>query len=160
MGPKKQGFRPRINCCQMALPNFGSPSSDCLSKLGRHFDIKVVLKLKSAKMLFTKKVRLNWYSSMKNIFRKIRMIFDTENTLWKSKIALFDELSPDGDSKSGNFWPKTLLLRIHTACYAKSRYSLMHVHGVWMFWKTDSLGWSNWISCWLKKWPMQLWWLW
>ena len=55
MGPKKQGFWPRINCSQMKLPNFGSPSSDSLSKIGRHFSNKVVLKLKSAKMLFTKK---------------------------------------------------------------------------------------------------------
>ena len=41
------------------------------------------------KMLFTKKVRLNWYSSMKFFFRKIRMIFDIENSLWKSKIGTF-----------------------------------------------------------------------
>ena len=44
------------------------------------------------------------------------------------KLVLFDELSPDGGSKSSNYWPKTLLLRTHTACYAKSEYSLMHVH--------------------------------
>ena len=84
-------------------------------------------------MLFTKKVCLNWYSSM-IFFRKIRMIFDIVNSLWKSKIgtfALFDKLSPDGDSKSGNFiWlqlilgQKTFLLRTHKACYAKSKYSL------------------------------------
>ena len=41
------------------------------------------------KMLFTKKVRLNWYSSMNFFFRKIRMIFDIENSLWKSKIGTF-----------------------------------------------------------------------
>ena len=32
MGPKKQGFWPRINCSQMKLPDFESPSSDSLSK--------------------------------------------------------------------------------------------------------------------------------
>ena len=32
MGPKKQGFRPRINCSQMKLPDFESPSGDSLSK--------------------------------------------------------------------------------------------------------------------------------
>ena len=40
-------------------------------------------------MLFTKKVRLNWYSSMNFFFGKIRMIFDVENSLWKSKIGTF-----------------------------------------------------------------------
>ena len=39
----------------MKLPNFGSPSSDSFSKIGRHFDNKVVLKLKSAKNAFYKK---------------------------------------------------------------------------------------------------------
>ena len=51
----RQGFWPRINCSQMKLPNFGSPSSDSLSKIGRHFSNKVVLKLKSAKNAFYKK---------------------------------------------------------------------------------------------------------
>ena len=50
MDPKKQGFWPRINCSQ----NFGSPSGDSLSKIGRHFSDKVVLKLKSAKNTFYK----------------------------------------------------------------------------------------------------------
>ena len=31
------------------------------------------------------------------------MIFDIENSLWKSKIATFDEVSTDGDTKFGNF---------------------------------------------------------
>ena len=61
-------------------------------------------------MLFTKKVRLNWYSPMKFFFRKIQMTFDIENSLWKSKIGNFDELSPDGDLKSGNFiWLQLIL---------------------------------------------------
>ena len=55
MGPKNQGFWPRINCSQMKFPNFESPSGDRSSKIGRHFSNKVVLKLKSAKMLFYKK---------------------------------------------------------------------------------------------------------
>ena len=37
-----QGFWPRINCSQMKLPNFGSPSSDGWSKIGRHLGNKVV----------------------------------------------------------------------------------------------------------------------
>jgi hypothetical protein len=55
MGPKKHGFWPRINCSQMKLSNFGSPSGDSLSKIGHHFSNKVVLKLKSAKNTFYKK---------------------------------------------------------------------------------------------------------
>jgi hypothetical protein len=66
MGPKKQGFWTSINCSQMKLPNFGSPSSDSTSNIRCHFshgllyrDVhvlvsKVVLKLKSAKNAFYK----------------------------------------------------------------------------------------------------------
>ena len=32
LGPKKQGFWPKINCSQMKLPNFVSPSGESLSK--------------------------------------------------------------------------------------------------------------------------------
>ena len=39
----------------MKLPNFGSPSSDSLSKIGSHFINKVVLELKSATNAFYKK---------------------------------------------------------------------------------------------------------
>ena len=55
MGPKKQGFWPRINCSQMKLPNFGSSSSDGSSKIGCYFSNKVVLNLKSAKDVSYKK---------------------------------------------------------------------------------------------------------
>ena len=70
-------------------------------KLGVILVIKWFWNWSQQKMIFTKKVRLNWYSSMKFFFRKIRMIFDIENSLWKSKIGTFDKLSPDEDSKSG-----------------------------------------------------------
>ena len=70
MGPKKQGFRPRINCCQMKLPNFWSPSGDSLSKIGRHFDNKVVLKLKSAKNAFYKKGALKLIFFNEKYFQK------------------------------------------------------------------------------------------
>jgi len=36
-------------------------------------------------MSITKNVLLNWYSSMKKKLRKIRIIFDIENWLWKSR---------------------------------------------------------------------------
>ena len=82
MGPKKQDFWPRINCSQMKLPNIGSPSGDSLSNIGRHFSNNVVLKLKSAKNAFYKKGTLKLIFCNENyFFRKIRMIFDTENSL-------------------------------------------------------------------------------
>ena len=81
MGPKKQGFWPRINCSQMKLKNFGSPSCDSSSKIGRHFSNKVVLKLKSAKHDFYKKGALKLIFFNENFFRKFRMIFDIENSL-------------------------------------------------------------------------------
>ena len=55
MGPKKQGFWPRISGSQMKLPNFGSPSGESSLKIGCHFSNKVVKKLKSAKSAFFKK---------------------------------------------------------------------------------------------------------
>ena len=55
MGPKKQGFWPKINCSQMKLPNFGSPSGDSTSKIGHDFSNKQVLKLKLQKKVFYKK---------------------------------------------------------------------------------------------------------
>ena len=58
-------------------------------KLGVILVIKWFKNWSQQKMLFTKKVRLNRYSSMKFFFRKIRMIFDIENSLWKSKIGTF-----------------------------------------------------------------------
>ena len=45
MGPQKQGFWAKINCSQMKLPNFESPSSDSSSKIGYDFGNKVVQKL-------------------------------------------------------------------------------------------------------------------
>ena len=58
-------------------------------KLGVILVIKWFKNWSQQKMLFTKKVRLNWYSSKIFFFIKIRMIFDIENSLWKSKIGTF-----------------------------------------------------------------------
>ena len=44
-------------------------------------------------MSITKNMPLNWYSSMKKKFRKIRTIFDIENWLWKSEIGIFWSLN-------------------------------------------------------------------
>ena len=51
----RQGFWPRINCSQMKLPNFGSPSSNSPSKIGRHFRNKSCSILKLSKNAFYKK---------------------------------------------------------------------------------------------------------
>ena len=42
--------------------------------------------------MLSKNVLLNWYSSMKNKLRKIQIIFDIENWLWKSEIGIFQSL--------------------------------------------------------------------
>ena len=77
MGPKKQGFWPRINCSQMKSPNFGSP----LSKIGRHFSNKVVLKLKSPKNDFYNKGALKLIFFNEIFLERFGMIFDIENSL-------------------------------------------------------------------------------
>ena len=41
------------------------------------------------KMPIKTNVPLNWYSSMKKKFRKIQIIFDIENWLWKSNFGTF-----------------------------------------------------------------------
>ena len=41
------------------------------------------------KLVKTKNVPLNWYFSTKNFFRKIGVIFDVENSLWKSDFGTF-----------------------------------------------------------------------
>ena len=63
----------------MKLPNFGSPSSDGSSKIGRHFSNKVVKKLKSAKNALYKKVAPKLIFFNEFFFRKIGMIFDIDN---------------------------------------------------------------------------------
>ena len=85
MGPQNQGFWPKINCSQMKLPNFVSSSGDGSSKIGHDFSNKVVQKLKLSINHFYKKCAYNNYSSM------------------KKKLALFDQLSLDGDTKFDNF---------------------------------------------------------
>ena len=44
-------------------------------------------------MSITKNMPLNLYSSMKNVFGKIRIIFDIENRLRKSEIGTYDWIS-------------------------------------------------------------------
>ena len=58
-------------------------------KLGVILVIKWFKNWSQQKKLFTKKVSLNWYFSMNFFLGKIWMIFDIENSLWKSKIGTF-----------------------------------------------------------------------
>ena len=54
-------------------------------------------------MSITKNVLLNWYSSMKKKLRKIWMIFDIENWLWKSNFGTFWHLSITSILKFNHF---------------------------------------------------------
>ena len=73
------------------LPKFQNQ----LTKNGQNFIKKCFKCFKNwsfQKMSMTRNVPLNWYSSMKKKLRKIRIIFDIENWLWKSKIGNFRSL--------------------------------------------------------------------
>ena len=61
-------------------------------------------------MSITKNVLLTPYSSMKKNPRKIRMIFDIENWLWRSDFGTIDKLSFIVLKKYNIFWQKILLL--------------------------------------------------
>ena len=71
----------------MKLPNFGSPSNDISSKIGRHFRNKTFFWIKLSKNTFCKKgaPKLIFFNEKK--IRKIRMIFDHEKAdlLWPSE---------------------------------------------------------------------------
>jgi len=65
----------------MNLPNFGSPSSDISSKIGHHFRNKTFFKIKVSKNTFYKKGAPKLILFDEKKIRKIRMIFDLENSL-------------------------------------------------------------------------------
>ena len=96
-------------------------------KLDVILGIKVVQFWSYQKMYFTKNVVLNWYSSVKKKFRKIRMIFDIENWLWKSDLGTFwRPLWTSVKVKSKNYFH-------FTDFFAKIKPLLTHV------WKTPPL---------------------
>ena len=68
-------------------------------------------------MFLTKVGVLNWYSSMKNFFRKIQTIFDVEKWLWKSEICNFVTLSPLSEKVQKffqcNFCDSTIVISFH-----------------------------------------------
>ena len=55
MGPKKQRFWPRINCSQIQLPDFESPSGDSLSKSANFGLSKLIFSVKNHSNLSKKK---------------------------------------------------------------------------------------------------------
>ena len=71
-------------------------------------------------MSITKNVPLNWYSSMKKKLRKIRIIFDLENWLWKSEIGNFRSLDLERVLIYQNFFYEKVLfftqLSYHLMC--------------------------------------------
>ena len=79
-------------------------------KLGVILVIKWFKNWSHQKMLFTKKVRLNSYSSMNFFLERFGWLLTYKIHFESPKLALFDKLSPDGDSKSGNFiWLQLIL---------------------------------------------------
>ena len=88
----------------MKLPNFVSPSSDRSSKIGHDFGNKVVQKLTLSINNFYKKraPKQLFFNEKKNSKRFGRFL--TQKIHFESpELALFDELSADGDTKFGNF---------------------------------------------------------
>ena len=73
---------PRLWVSWIDLPSFASSL-----KIWPNFSNKVFFSWSYEKVILTKNVRLTFYSSMKKKFRKIRMIFDIENSLWKSNFC-------------------------------------------------------------------------
>ena len=73
------------------------------------------------KLIKTKKLLLNWYSSIIFFFRNIRTFFDIENWLWKSDLATFwRPMWTSVKVKSKNYFS-------FTDCFAKIKRLLTHV---------------------------------
>ena len=63
------------------------------------------------KMSVTKIVLLNWYPSTKKELRKIGLIFDIDNWLWKSNFGIFWQLAISAKLKIQSFSLSMLILR-------------------------------------------------
>ena len=80
----------------MKLPNFVNPSTDSLPTIGHDLSNKEV-KNESYQELHS----LNKKGAAKSVFfiekqiRKIQMVLDIENSLWKSDFDTFDDQSVD-----------------------------------------------------------------
>ena len=74
---------PRLWVSWIDLPSFASSS-----KIWPNFSKKVFFSWSYEKVILTENVCLTYYSSMKKKHRKIRMILDIENSLWKSNFHI------------------------------------------------------------------------
>ena len=81
-----KGFWLKINCSQMKSSNFDTWSSGKLSKIGHHFRNKVIWKWILSKILITKNVLLNSYSSIKKNQ-------EDSDEFWKSNFGTFWQLA-------------------------------------------------------------------
>ena len=86
----RQGFWSKINCSQMKLPNFGSPSSDSSSEIGRHFRNKSHSIFKLSQNAFYKKgaPKLIFFNEI--FFRMIRMSLTEKIDFESQNFAIFD----------------------------------------------------------------------
>ena len=107
-------------------------------------------------MLFTKKVCLNWYFSMKFFFRKIRMIFDIENSLWKSKIGTCHQMETQNLVISFDYsWFLAKNLAYAECPIMKFHYrhsSSVHRYFLWLYNIYSQIQLSN--VCWIYSWNL------
>ena len=108
MGPKKQGFWPRTNCSQIKLLNFGPPSGDSSSKIGRHFSNKVVFKLKSAKNAFYQKGAPKLIFCNDFFFKRFRWFLKVQNWHFLKNCHLMETQRISFHLTTVDSWPKTL----------------------------------------------------
>ena len=87
---------PQLWVSWIDLPSFASSS-----KIWPNFSNKVFFSWSYEKVILTKNVRLSSYSSMKKKIRKIWMIFDIENSLWKSNLAKLGKASQNAHNPGG-----------------------------------------------------------
>ena len=110
MGPKKEGFWPRINCNQMNLPDFESPSGDGLSKSAIS-DFQSEFSMSKIICIFLKKFSLrNIHLGAPFLKKTFFADFNFKTTLLLKRRPILDKLSPDGDPKFGNFICLQLIL--------------------------------------------------
>ena len=87
----------------MKLPNFVFSSGDGSSKIGHDFSYKVVQKLKSSINHFHKKCAHKQLFFDEKKSERFGQFLTQKIHFESPKLALFDELSEDGDTKFGNF---------------------------------------------------------
>ena len=122
MGPQKPGFCSKINCSQMKLQYFVNWHSVGPTKIGPNFRKLSGSKIESRKRCVSKKCSPKLIFLDEIFFKKIRLIFDIENWLWKYNLGTF--WGPGTMSiykikqfplNTVDFWAKTLLFMTYQA---------------------------------------------